>query len=182
MNITDGGLDDPRVQALLAHHLNTARSETAPGSAHALDLSGLKSPDVHFWSAWDGDSVIAVGALKRLSESHGEIKSMHTEQSRRQKGIGSAMLRHIIARARQMGLSRLSLETGSWPYFKPAREFYRRHGFGECPPFGGYVADPNSVFMTLDLAESQKFTADYADYTDKAETKSPSSKSSPVNR
>jgi putative acetyltransferase len=151
MKITDGGLDDPRVQTLLTHHFNTARAETAPGSAHALDLSGLKSPNVRFWSAWDGDRVIAIGDLKRLSESHGEIKSMHTDLSHRRKGAGSAMLRHIISMAREMGLSRLSLETGSWPFFNPARELYRRHGFVECPPFGGYVPDPNSVFMTLEL-------------------------------
>src|ERR1043166_9042058 len=124
MKITEGGLDDSRVRALLAHHFATAHAETAPGSAHALDLSGLKSPDVHFWSAWNGAQVIAIGALKRLSESHGEIKSMHTEQSHRRKGAGSAMLRHLIERAREMALSRLSLETGSWPYFLPARELY----------------------------------------------------------
>jgi len=151
MKITEGGLDDARVQTLLAHHFATARAETAPGSAHALDLSGLKSPDVHFWSAWDGENLIAIGALKRLSESHGEIKSMHTDQSHRRTGAGSAMLRHIIGRARQMGLSRLSLETGSWPYFVPARALYQRYGFVECPPFGSYQADPNSVFMTLEL-------------------------------
>ena len=151
MKITDGGLDDPRVQKLLAHHFATARAETAPGSAHALDLSGLKSPDVRFWSVWDGECVVAVGALKRLSEYHGEIKSMHTEQSYRRKGAGSAMLRHIIAAARQMKLFRLSLETGSWSYFAPARELYSRHGFVECPPFGSYNADPNSIFMTLEL-------------------------------
>ena len=151
MNIADGGLDDARVQALLAHHFKTARGETASGSAHALDLSGLKSPDIHFLVRMGGDYVIAIGALKRLSESHGEIKSMHTDQAHRRKGAGSAMLRHIIARARAMGLSRLSLETGSWPYFVPAREFYRRHGFVECAPFGSYISDPNSVFMTLEI-------------------------------
>jgi putative acetyltransferase len=152
IKITDGGLDDPRVQTLLVHHFHTARAETAPGSAHALDLSGLKAPDIHFWSAWAGDCVVGVGALKRLSESHGEIKSMHTEQSYRRKGVGSVMFRHIIRAAHQMGLSRLSLETGSWPYFNAAREFYRRHGFVECPPFGSYVPDPNSIFLTLELA------------------------------
>jgi putative acetyltransferase len=151
MKITYGGLDNPRVQALLAHHYKTARVQTGRGSAHALDLSGLKSPDICFWSAWEGDCVVAIGALKRLLEVHGEIKSMHTEQSHRQKGVGSAMLQHIIAAARQMGLSRLSLETGSWPYFDPARKFYQRHGFTECPPFGDYVPDANSVFMTLEL-------------------------------
>jgi putative acetyltransferase len=76
---------------------------------------------------------------------------MHTEQSHRRKGTGSAMLRHIIAMARQMGLRRLSLETGSWPYFDAARAFYKRHGFVECSPFGSYVPDPNSAFMTLEL-------------------------------
>src|SRR5215471_9928313 len=95
MKITDGGLDDSRVQQLLTHHFNTARAQTAPGSAHALDLSGLKSPDIRFWSAWDGDHLVAVGALKSLSESHGEIKSMHTAESHRRKGAGSAILQHI---------------------------------------------------------------------------------------
>ncbi|HEY1787784.1 MAG TPA: GNAT family N-acetyltransferase [Verrucomicrobiae bacterium] len=151
MKITDGGLDDSRVQALLRHHFETARAETGGGSAHALDLSGLKSPDIRFWSAWAEDRVIAIGALKRLSEFHGEIKSMHTDKTYRRKGAGSAMLQHTIAAARQMGLSRLSLETGSWPYFTPARELYKRHGFVEGPPFGSYVPDPNSIFMTLEL-------------------------------
>ena len=151
MNIILGGLSDPRVQKLLAHHLNSARAETAPGSAHALDLRGLESPDVYFWSAWDGEAVVGVGALKRWPESLGEIKSMHTEQSHRRKGIGDAMLRHIIKAAREMGFSRLSLETGSWPYFAPARALYLRHGFVESPPFGNYIADSNSVFMTLVL-------------------------------
>jgi putative acetyltransferase len=154
MNIADGGLDDPRVQALLTHHFTTARAQTARGSAHALDLSGLRSPQIRFWSAWEGERVIAIGALKRLSDSHGEVKSMHTEQSSRRRGAGSAMLRHIIAAARGMGLSRLSLETGSWPFFIPARELYRRHGFAECPPFGDYTPDPNSVFMTLELNDT----------------------------
>jgi putative acetyltransferase len=151
MKIIDGGLDDPRVQVLLAHHYTTARAQTGRGSAHALDLSGLKSPDIRFWSAWDGDEVIAIGALKRLSESHGEVKSMHTERSHRQKGVGGAMLQHIINAARTMGFSRLSLETGSWPYFDTARRFYQRHGFAECPPFDSYVPDANSVFMTMEL-------------------------------
>ena len=139
------------MQKLLAHHFASARAETAPGSAHALDLSGLKSADVHFWSAWESETVVGFGALKRLSDSHAEVKSMHTEQASRRTGVGRAILRHIIAEGRQMGFSRLSLETGSWPYFAPARELYSRHGFLECQPFGDYVADPNSVFMTLDL-------------------------------
>ncbi|HTY49119.1 MAG TPA: GNAT family N-acetyltransferase [Steroidobacteraceae bacterium] len=152
MRISEGGLDDPRVQALLLHHFRTARAETAIGSAHALDLSSLQAPDIRFFCAWDAERVVGIGALRRLSASHGEIKSMHTEQSRRRSGVGSALLDHLIAVARAMGLSRVSLETGSWPYFEPARALYHRHGFRECPPFEGYVPDPNSVFMTLELA------------------------------
>ncbi len=151
MRIVSGGLDDPRVQALLEHHARTARAETGRGSAHALDLGGLRAADVTFWSAWDGDALLGVGALRRLSASHGEIKSMHTVEARRRTGIGSSILRHIVAAARAMGMTRLSVETGSWPYFEPARALYRRHGFVECPPFGDHVADPNSVFLTLEL-------------------------------
>ena len=151
MIIKNGGLDDPRVQALLRHHFDSARAETAPGSAHALDMRGLESPDIQFWSAWEGEEVIAVGALKRLSADHAEVKSMHTEASHRGKGVGSAILRHLMATARKSGYSRLSLETGSWPYFNAARELYKRHGFVECPPFADYRLDQNSVFMTLKL-------------------------------
>lgn len=151
MHIVEGALDDPRVVALLHTHLVRARAETAPGSAHALDLTVLRSPEVTFWSAWEGDRVLGVGALMRLSADHGEIKSMHTAEAARRRGVGSALLREIMAAARARGMSRLSLETGSWPYFAPAREFYARHGFIECGPFGEYREDPNSVFMTMEL-------------------------------
>ena len=153
MRIVQGDFSDPRVVDLLQIHLNSARAETAPGSAHALDLTGLQSPDVSFWTIWDDETLLGFGALKRLSADHGEIKSMHTAQAMRGKGVGSAMLRHIIATARARGMSRLSLETGSWEYFRPARELYRSHGFVECPPFADYVLDPNSIFMSLDLRE-----------------------------
>jgi len=89
----------------------------------------------------------------RVSADDGEVKSMHTAQAVRRKGVGSAMLRHIIASARARGMSRLSLETGSWDHFQPARALYARHGFVACGPFADYVLDPNSVFMTIDLRE-----------------------------
>jgi len=153
MKITLGDLTDPRVVDLLRYHLTSARAHTAPGSAHALEIVGLQSPDIRFWTAWDRDTLLAVGALKRLTEDHGEVKSMHTALSARRKGIGSAMLKHIIACARSRRISRLSLETGSWDYFQPAIALYRKHGFAECQPFDDYVQDPNSVFMTLDLRQ-----------------------------
>ncbi|HZB93074.1 MAG TPA: GNAT family N-acetyltransferase [Stellaceae bacterium] len=152
--IIEGGLSDPRVIDLLSFHLAGARANSAPGSAHALDLAGLQSPDVRFWTLWDEESLVATGALKRLSPEQGEIKSMHTAPSMRRQGAGGAMLRHLIAAARASGMSRLSLETGTWEYFRAARELYRRHGFVECPPFADYVLDPDSVFMSLDLGEA----------------------------
>src|SRR3984893_2559902 len=153
MRIVEGDLRDPRVVDLLHIHLTSARAETAPGSAHALDLTGLQSPDIGFWTIWDGETLLGAGALKRLSADHGEVKSMHTAQAMRGRGAGSAMLRHIIATARASGMSRLSLETGAWEYFRPAQVLYKSHGFVECPPFADYVLDPNSVFMSLDLRE-----------------------------
>ena len=154
IRIAAGDLEDPRVVELLRVHVNTARAETARGSAHALDVAGLQSPDIEFWTIWDDEELLGIGALKRLSPDHGEVKSMHTASSARRKGVGSAMLRHIIAAARARGYSRLSLETGSWEYFNPARALYESHGFKECPPFAHYVPDPNSVFMTLDLGQT----------------------------
>ena len=154
IRLVEGGLEDPRVVELLHTHLIRARAETAPGSAHALDLSGLRAPEVTFWCAWAGYVLAGVGALKRLSADHGEIKSMHTAEAMRRRGVGDAILRHIIATARARGISRVSLETGAWAYFAPARALYARHGFVECPPFGDYRPDPNSVFMTLALAMS----------------------------
>lgn len=160
MHIIEGGLDDPRVIALLRTHVQRARAETAPGSAHALDLSALRAPGIIFWSAWASDAhagaqdtVVGVAALKPLDRVHGEVKSMHVAEATRGQGVGAALMRHIIARARARGMTRLSLETGSWPYFGPARAFYARCGFVECPPFGEYQADPNSVFMTLVLPD-----------------------------
>lgn len=147
--ITEGGLDDPRVIALLHHHLTRAREVTPVGSAHALDLSGLKIPAISFWSAWDGDALLGVGALKAMSATEGEVKSMHTAEAARRRGVGAAMLRHIIATARDRGMERLFLETGSFDYFAAARALYAAHGFMECEPFAGYRPDPNSTFMTL---------------------------------
>jgi putative acetyltransferase len=154
MKIEPGNFGDPRVVDLLRIHLASARAETAPGSAHALDITGLQSADISFWAITEDGMLLGVGALKRLSPGHGEVKSMHTAAAARRRGAGGAMLSHIIASARACGMTRLSLETGSWDYFLPARALYRGHGFVQCPPFGDYRADPNSIFMSLDLSKS----------------------------
>ena len=151
MQITQADLDDPGVLDLLRTHLRLARAESAVGSAHALDEATLRTVDIEIWTIRDGEALLAIGALQRLSPDHGEIKSMHTVASARRKGAGSAMLDHIVSVARAHGMTRLSLETGSWDYFLPARALYRRQGFAECGPFGSYVPDVNSIFMSLDL-------------------------------
>lgn len=152
MIIILGDSDHPTVRALLEKHLTRARAATAPGSAHALDLQGLKAPEITLWAAWEQDVLLGVGALKRLSPDHGEIKSMHTAAHHRRKGVAAAMLLHIMDAARASGIRRLSLETGSWEYFAAARALYRKYGFVECAPFGDYVYDRNSVFMCRNLS------------------------------
>jgi putative acetyltransferase len=154
MRIIQGDFSEARVIDLLHVHLTNSRAQTAPGSDHALDATGLQSPDISFWTIWEDETLLGLGALKRLSPDHGEVKSMHTAQSMRRRGAARAMLGHIIAAARARGMSRLSLETGSWEYFWPAHALYKSHGFVECPPFADYVPDPNSVFMSLDLREA----------------------------
>jgi len=151
MDIRSGGLDDPRVVALLRHHFDKCHEVTPPGSAHVFDLSRLKSPDVDFWGVWEGETLLAVGAMKRLDATQGEIKSMHTSEAARRRGAASLMLNHIVTQARAQGLKRLSLETGSFGYFEPAVALYTSHGFAECPPFGDYKPDPNSLFLTRAL-------------------------------
>jgi putative acetyltransferase len=151
MRIIEGDFSDPRVVDLVHTHLSRARAETAEGSAHALDLGGLGAADISFWTIWESDVLRGCGALKQLSPEHGEVKSMFTAPTQRRHGAGSAMLRHIIATARARGMSRLSLETGSWDYFRPAHAFYGNHGFAACEPFADYAPDPNSLFLSLDL-------------------------------
>lgn len=151
MDIRRGNLDDPRIIALLRHHFERCRAVSPPESCHVFDVSRLKAPEIDFWSAWDGEGLLAVGAMKPLDATHGEVKSMHTAEAARRRGVASAMLRHIIEAARARGLTRLSLETGSMAYFAPAVALYKAHGFTECLPFGSYRPDPNSVFLTLEI-------------------------------
>ena len=141
-------LNDPAVRALLREHLLTAASLSPPESVHALDDSGLRGPGVRFWSVWCNDALVGMCALKALTPAHGEIKSMRTAAAWLRWGVGDAMMRHLLAQARGMGLERLSLETGSAEPYAPARRLYARHGFAFCDPFEPYVEDPHSRFMT----------------------------------
>lgn len=139
------------MHALLEEHLADMRAWSPPESIHALDLDGLRRPEVSFWTVWEGAALLGCGALKALGPDHAEIKSMRTANAHRGKGVARLMLAHLLAEARRRGYARLSLETGSQPGFVPARTLYAAHGFVECPPFADYRPDPNSVFMTRTL-------------------------------
>lgn len=151
MIILPGDLDHPAIIALLKFHLETNIAVTPPGSVHALDLAALNVPQIAFFAGWQGDELLTIGAVKALDTAHGELKSMRTVEAYRGKGLGAIMLDHLIVQARTKGMARLSLETGSFDYFEPARRLYARRGFVECPPFGDYAPDPNSTFMTKEL-------------------------------
>lgn len=148
-------IDDPRaddVRALLERHLEFARGQTPPEDAHALDVDGLADPGVTFFSYRDdGGRLLAVGALKRLGTDHAEVKSMHTVEAARGRGIGGAMVDHLVGVARKRGFRRVSLETGSMAAFAAARSLYARAGFTPCEPFGDYRPSRNSAYMTLEL-------------------------------
>jgi putative acetyltransferase len=135
-------------QALVKRHLAGMHENSPPESVHAFDLDKLRTAGVTFWSGWAGDDVAVMGALKLLDDENGEIKSMRVDDAFRGTGAGRAMLEHILAEARAMGLKTLWLETGSTEAFAPALKLYESAGFVFCGPFGDYTDDPFSRFMT----------------------------------
>jgi len=153
MQIRVDDLSGSEIRALLAEHLQSMHRLSPPESVHALDLAGLLKPDITFWTIWDRGELFGCGALKELSASHGEVKSMRTASAHRRKGVARAMLEHILAESRRRAYRRVSLETGSAPAFAPARSLYESFGFTYCSPFGDYRNDPNSVFLTRALEQ-----------------------------
>ncbi|MDJ0911696.1 MAG: GNAT family N-acetyltransferase [Woeseiaceae bacterium] len=147
-------VDDPGrspVRELLEAHLAGMHEATPPESVHALDIDGLRAPEITFWTVWDGDDLLGCGALKELDDTHGEIKSMRTADEHLGKGVASRLMDNLLAVARDRGYTRLSLETGSGGPFEAALRFYEKHGFEYCGPFADYGPDPFSRFMTLRL-------------------------------
>lgn len=145
-------LNGPEIRGLLEEHLRHMHEISPAESVHALDLAGLRKPEITFWTAWSGRKLLGCGALKELDPTHGEIKSMRTAQAHRRSGVGRAMLAHILSVARARRYARVSLETGAPEAFVPARRLYEGFGFEYCGPFADYpVDDPNSVFMTRAL-------------------------------
>ncbi len=151
LEIHGDDLSDPRIAQFLTEHISDMRAVSPPESKHALDLDGLRQPEITFWSVWSAGALVGCAALKHLSPTHAELKSMRTAASVRRSGVATHILQFIVAEARRRGYQRLSLETGAMPFFAPARALYAKHGFQPCPPFNGYTDDPNSVFMALEL-------------------------------
>jgi putative acetyltransferase len=154
MQIRVDDLRGAQIIRLLEEHLRGMHEVTPAESVHALDLSGLRRPEVTVWSAWEGDQLLGCGALKALDERHGEVKSMRTARAQLRKGVAAGVLEVIIAEARSRGYGRLSLETGSMEAFAPARALYARFGFKPCGPFADYTDDPHSYYMTLELGRA----------------------------
>jgi putative acetyltransferase len=156
-------IDDPSaddVRALLETHLAFNRAASPPEDVHALDLAELMQPAVSFYSYRVDGELLGMGALQRIDDGHAELKSMHTAREARGRGIGAAMVRHLVEVARARGYSRVSIETGSMEEFAPARAMYAQAGFEPCDPFGDYGFSPNSTFMTLVLPEPRSKESD----------------------
>lgn len=147
----EGDLDSGDVRQLLDYHYREMRTISPPGACHVLPAAGLGNADVVFWSMREDGALVAVGALRQLGPSHGEVKSMRTAPGALGRGVGTAMLHHIIAEARARGCSRLSLETGSTPAFHAALRLYEREGFIRCGAFHDYTETPFSRFFTRSI-------------------------------
>jgi putative acetyltransferase len=154
MRIEVDDLSRPEVHTLLSEHLANMYELSPPEQVFALDLSKLKSPDITFWTVWQENLLLGCGALKELTPTHGEIKSMRTPAKLRSRGAGRAVLNRIVETAKQRGYTLLSLETGTHPAFLAAQQLYRSAGFQETGPFSSYKEDPHSLFMELRLVQS----------------------------
>ncbi|ETT33201.1 acetyltransferase [Paenibacillus sp. FSL R5-192] len=148
MEIKVDDLSGVQVKALIAEHLQGMAADSPPESIHALNLDGLKKPEITFWCAWEGDDLLGCGAIKELDPEHAELKSMRTASAHLRKGVARKILAHIMEVATDRGYKRISLETGSMDSFIPARKMYEDFGFEYCEPFADYILDPNSTFMT----------------------------------
>jgi putative acetyltransferase len=153
MRIEVDDVSRPEVLALLEEHLRNMYQLSPPEHVFAFDATKLRAPGVVFWTAWDGQTLLGCAALKELTPTQGEIKSMRTPANLRRRGTGRALLEHILDVSHQRGYRELFLETGNHPAFGPAHTLYRSAGFRECGPFAGYEENGSSVFMTLVMAE-----------------------------
>ena len=151
MKSIEGNFDNSEVNELLLYHFKELRSVSPEGSTHVLDIPGLKDPSIKFWSIWEDSKLVGCGAIKLFDQKHGEFKSIRVTNEFRKKGYGEKILKHLLIKAKNLNLKKLSIETGSGEFFRPARELFQKIGFKKCPPFAHYKEDPNSCYMNLDI-------------------------------
>ena len=151
----EGNFDHPEVNILLKKHFVELRAASPEGSAHVLDIPGLKVPSIKFWSLWEDDTLMGCGALKFLEEGHGEFKSIRLHDNFRRKGNGIKIINHLITEAKKLNIKKLSIETGASDFFKPARKLFKECGFEPCKPFAHYKEDINSVYLNKLIVNNQ---------------------------
>ena len=145
---TENNFENSEVHELLTKHFIELRAATPEGSAHVLDIPGLKVSSIKFWSLWKNDKLIGCGALKFLDNEHGEFKSIRIHDNFRKKGYGIIVIDHLINEAKKLNIKKLSIETGAGDFFKPARKLFNHCGFETCKPFAHYKEDINSIYLT----------------------------------
>ena len=145
----EGNFDNPEVHEFLINHFIELRSVSPEGSAHVLDIAGLKDPSIKFWSLWEENNLMGSGALKFLDEEHGEFKSIRVSDNFRGKKNGTKVINHLIKESKKLNIKRLSLETGAGEFFLTARKLFTKSGFKPCGPFSHYKKDINSIYMTM---------------------------------
>jgi len=144
----EGNFDHPEVNELLKKHFIELRAASPEGSAHVLDIPGLKVTSIKFWSLWENDKLIGCGALKFLDKDHGEFKSIRVHNDYRNKGNGIKVIKHLIEEAKKLNIKRISIETGAGKFFEPARRLFQKCNFKPCEPFAHYKKDINSLYLT----------------------------------
>ena len=148
----EGNFDNPEVHELLIKHFIELGSVSPEGSAHVLDIAGLKDPTIKFWSLWEERDLMGSGALKFLDKEHGEFKSIRVSDNFRNKGNGTKVINHLINEAKKLNIKKLSLETGAGDFFLTARKLFIECGFEPCEPFSHYKKDINSIYMTMPIS------------------------------
>ena len=151
MKSIEGNFENPLVNKLLVKHFNELRSVSPAGSTHVLDIAGLKVNNIKFWSLWENSQLVGCGALKFIEKKHGEFKSIRVADEFRRKGYGLKIINYLINESKKLEIKKLSIETGTGNFFKPARKLFKDCGFEECEPFSHYKVDPNSCYMSLDI-------------------------------
>ncbi len=144
----EGNFENPDVNQLLLKHFVELKAASPEGSAHVLDIQGLKERSIRFWSLWEKEKLIGCGALKFLKKDHGEFKSIRIHDEFRNKGFGIKIINHLIDEAKKLGIKRISIETGAGKFFEPARRLFKKCNFIPCKPFAHYKDDENSIYLT----------------------------------